>query len=167
MKKLLNFRPFFIIAISMMVATAFATYVFIAQNLKLIIFGVLVGLSLIFAVLSAVFKRKFLVVFMAVFLFMAIPFVSVYAKTNKINKNLSLNSTTVELTGKISGNYKFTSSGNLEILIDNVTASTKEITKSIDGKVAIYTNPTSLDLTKFKSGACVKIKLFHLRRRNV
>lgn len=155
MKKIINFRLTLTFVIAMMVATIFATYVFVSKNAKLTTFFILLGIFAVIFITFCVFKKKMLLFLSSLFLIAAIPFLSLYFTSVKLNNNLNFENKTVTLAGTVSGNYKFTTSGNLELLIDDVVIDNSH---NLNGKVSIYTNPENLDLSKLKSGACLTIK---------
>ena len=158
MKKLFNFRPIVILAIAMIVAISFAIYVFESANSKIIMFAIFLIAFFIVTILASIFKKKFLAMISAILLFVALPFISVYFRNNNLKDNAKFENVNVLLSAKISGNFKYTTSGNLEILLDDVTLVSGNEISNIDGKVAIYTVPSKIDLTKIESGRLVEIK---------
>ena len=171
MKKIFNFRLFLLLAICLLVASFFATYIFVAEKLKLVMFLIFVSLFVVSLILLVSFKRKFLGVISILLLFVALPFISNYAKSKSLSENVKYEDSAVFLTGKISGNYKFTTSGNLEILLDDVSFDYDNQEVKLNGKVVIYTKPENLDLSKLDAGVVLKVKTklsaFTLARDNL
>lgn len=89
---------------------------------------------------------------------MALPFISIYAKGEALSKNTIYNDATIYFEGKISKNYKFTTSGNLELTLNDVTILLDEGETKLNGTVVIYTNPENLDLTKFTIGTYLAVR---------
>lgn len=158
MKRLFNFRLFLLLAILMLVATGLATYVFHVQKTRLIFFIICVSLSFIFVVLFMIFKYKLIKIFAISLFVIAIPFISIYAKSFHFNRNLCLNNEDVIIYGKLSGGYKLTSYGSLELVLDDVLIKHLDNEIDVDGMVAIYTNPENLDLSKFSAGTYLSVE---------
>ena len=83
-KKLVNFRPLLLIAITLLIATFFATKVFVAQGLKLAFFIVFLIAALgCFGAL--IFKKsKWFIVVGVSLLFASYPFLNVFIKGEKL-----------------------------------------------------------------------------------
>lgn len=158
MKKLFNFRLFLLFAVLMLVATGFATYVFVAQKIRLTLFIICVSLSLIFVILFIIFRHRFIKILFVSLLVLSIPFISIYAKSFNFNRNLYLNNENVVIYGKLNAGYKLTSTGNLELVLDDVLIKHFDDEIDINGKVAIYTSPENLDLSKFSAGAYLSVE---------
>ena len=155
MKKIANFRLAVILVLSFLVAIALATYVFVSQKSKLIMFLILLVLFLSFVILSLVFKKKFLIMITAICFFVTFPFLSNYLKGESLNKNLKWNNSEVCITGRISENCKFTTSGNLQIVLDNVLIND---TDKLKGKVVLYAKPDGIDLSEITLGKFLSVK---------
>lgn len=152
MKRLMNLRVFLILAIAMLVASTFVTYVFITNSLRLIIFSILVALFAVLLIISIIYKFKFLYLFSAVLLFMSIPFINVYFRSKNLDKNYKFNESEVTVYGKFSENFSYTTSGNLKLTLDDVYIISNGETHKIDGKIQLYTNPSNFNLDDFKLG---------------
>ncbi len=154
MKKICNFRPMFLLAVLFMIATAVATFFAVSIKSKLIVFFIIYGLLIITILLTLTFKRKFLIFISVALLFIAFPFISMAKSGYTLNKNLVYAGKDVNVYGKISGNYKFTTTGNLEILLDDI----KVDDRKLNGKVAIYTKPENMDLSKLNIGRYISVE---------
>lgn len=158
MKRLFNFRLFLLLAILMLVATSLATYVFHVQKTRLIFFIICVSLSLISVVLFMIFKYKLIKIFAISLFVIAIPLILICAKSFHFNRNLCLNNEDIIIYGKLSGGYKLTSYGSLELVLDDVLIKHLDNEIDVDGMVAIYTNPENLDLSKFSAGTYLSVE---------
>lgn len=157
MKKFMNYRPFVIIAVAMIFATIFATFVFVTTSSKLICFMVLAGLFVIFLILQYFLNRRAIMLLLAVIFFMAIPFGSLYIKSAKADNFSEYNGEIFTISGKIAENYKFTTSGNLAFILSDVKVVEGDLDK-INNSVTIYTNPNNLVLENFRVGRIIRVK---------
>ena len=155
MKKIMNFRPLVMFALSLILSICFATYILVSENLKLIFFVICILMFLCAVIVSIIFKRKFLVILSVVMLLFAIPIGQMYLKQKTYNKTSKYAFEEVVINGRICENIKFTSTGNLNITLDSIEIVGPNYLKTIDGRVSIYTNPSNYDLSLLEIGRFV------------
>lgn len=119
MKKFFNFRPVVFLALIMLVASLFATKVFVAAKLKLVFFIVLISLSVVVFFAFAKSKKKILAVLAAALLFASYPFLNIFISSNKANNYIDANNQEVEVSGVISGRYKTFENGTIRFELDD------------------------------------------------
>lgn len=152
MKKIMNFRPLVLFAMSLILGVVLATFVFVSENLKLV-FLIMFLLTLVCSIiLIVIFKAKFLK-YLAVSIALIVFAVGyMFGVQHKINNLAKYNETEVVISGRICSNYKFTDSGKLGFLIDNVCVIDENGRKEIDGKIQVYVSPDNFDLSSLKIG---------------
>lgn len=158
-KKFCNFRPILFIALAMIISIILAVFVFDMQIARFFIF---LGLALVAIVIFIIFflkKWNILIFLSALFLFMSLPFLTVNYQTYRLDENTKYETGEQMVLGKICDYYKITKNNYLQIIIDKVEISSGDIVEEIDGKIAIYTNPDYVDLTKLDIGRYVFAKL--------
>ncbi|MBO5344895.1 MAG: hypothetical protein J6A51_03255, partial [Clostridia bacterium] len=154
----MNFRIFVVLALSIIVASVFATYVFVSQISKLVAFIVLLVAFAVFLVIFIFKRRKLFACLTAVLLICAIPFISNYLKSKTLKSYEMFESEEVVVCGKISERYKITTAGALMLTLSDVSIDYSGNFYSIDGNIAIYTNPNGLNLEDFYCGRIVTAK---------
>lgn len=158
MKSFMNFRVFVIIALSLFVATAFATYVFVSDNIRLTIFFILLALFVLLLIFAIIFKFKMIYLIATVMIFMAMPFINIYFRSEKLNDNLDYSDSEVTVYGKLSENFSYTTSGNLKLTLDDVYLISNGNLAKVDGKIQLYTNPTNFNLEDFTLGRYISVE---------
>ena len=157
-KSFMNFRIFVVLALSIIVASVFATYVFVSQISKLVAFIVLLVAFAVFLVIFIFKRRKLFACLTAVLLICAIPFISNYSKSKTLKSYEMFESEEVVVCGKVSERYKITTAGALMLTLSDVSIDYSGNVYSIDGNIAIYTNPNGLNLEDFYCGRIVTAK---------
>lgn len=152
MKKIMNFRPFVLFALSLILGIILATFVFVTENLKLVFLIIFLLMFACSIILVVIFKAKFLKYLSVCLLLIVVPVSQMYGMHKKINSNMQYNEMEVVIAGRICSNYKFTSSGNLSLMIDNVEIVGADFKDKIDGKVQIYARPEHFDLAELEIG---------------
>ena len=151
-KKFVNFRPIFLIAITLLVATFFATKVCVVQGLKLAFFIALLVFASVCFVVFAFKKLKILMVVGCTLLFASYPFLNVFIKGERLENYKQFNTEVVSVTGTASGSYKI-KNGKMSFDLKNaeVLYCGKEI--KISGMLTVYCSPDNLVLDQdFRSG---------------
>lgn len=151
-KKFVNFRPIFLIAITLLVATFFATKVCVGQGLKLTFFIALLVLA-IACFVALIFKKiKILIVLGCTLLFASYPFLNVFIKGEKLADYQELNTSVVSITGTASGSYKIKNGiMSFDLKDAEVLYCGKEI--KISGMITVYCSPDNWVLDQdFRSG---------------
>ena len=157
-KKLINFRPTLCLAVSMIVSIILATNVFISQRSRIIficIFGTFTAAVLVYFLIV---KKKFALVISASLLFMVIPFVSIYSRTNLINQNKSLNVNNCYISGKIYKVNRNTEENKIYIYLDDVRLKTTEDTQEFNGDFFLCLSLNSVETERLVSGQYIKVK---------
>ena len=154
--KIMNFRPFVILAIFMILATFCA--VIISHSARLVLFVIFISSFGVALVLAGVMKKKWLLMISAVLLSVSMAFGHIYAKSKTLDNYQKYAGEDVSIYAKIAENYNFTASGNLSLTLADVYIETSAGYEKISGKITLYTNPNNLDLTKFSVGRYLSIK---------
>lgn len=155
MKKIMNFRPFVLFALSLILGICLATFIFVTENLKLVF---LIFFSLMFVcsvILTVVFKARFLKYLTTCLLLVVISVGYMFNFHHKVNSVMKYNDSDVLITGRICSNYKTTESGKLGIILDDVTILNEDNETEIDGKIQIYVSSENFDLEDLKVGRYV------------
>lgn len=140
-----------------MLSIVFGTMVLHTKNLKLV-FIVFFSLCLICSlVLCFIFKRKFLIFISICLLIVTIPLVQIYSKTSELHKLREYAGMDIVVSGRISDNYKITSGGSLNIVLDSVELIGPDFKVKTKGKVSVYTNPNNFNLEDFSIGRFVSV----------
>lgn len=155
MKKIMNFRPFIVFALSLVFGILSATYLFVSLNLKLIYFIFFANVFICLIILLAIFKRRVLAFLSVCVLLATIPIGRLYFKQKEIEHNYRFNEEQVVVSGRICENYAFSSSGNLSLKLDNITVIGANFKEEISGKIAVYSRPDNYDLSKLEVGKFV------------
>ena len=145
-----------IAALSLIVSTICATYVFVSANLKLTIFFVLLGLFLCFVVISICIKSKMLYIICAVVFFFMCPILNLFIK-GKTLENYATSDANVVVFGRIAENYSYSSGGSVKILLDDVTLFDNNEEKSLSDKILIYTNEDGLNFKDIIVGRYITV----------
>ncbi len=157
MKKILNFRPFVLFALCLMLGTLLATYVFASSNLKLIYFLFLSVIALSFITLTIIFKKKVLAIIAVCVLLFSAPFGLLHFKQKKFEYNLKFDEQKLVIKGRICEHYDFSSSGNLSLMLDSVTVVGANFSEDLYGKIAVYVSPENFNLKDFELGRFITI----------
>lgn len=156
MKKITNIRPIFISAVAMLIACAFAVSVAKSEKAKLIIALVFFVAFIIFAVLRATTKIKVFSIFACALLFAALPFLNLYFRSLKAENYQVFNGKQISVSGRIFDTRLY-SENSFYVVLDGVSVTDKDTTKSVDGRVAFYVSARNLDLSKFEVGRVVEV----------
>lgn len=153
----MNFRPAILFALSLIVGILLATFVFVTENLKLVFLIFFILCFVCFVVLVAIFKKKFLAMIAVCILLCTVPIGQIYSRVKQYNNLTNYSTEKILINGRISSNYKLTSGGSLNLVIDNILLVGPDYKLKIDGKVSIYTNPNNFDLSKLEVGRYVSV----------
>lgn len=157
MKKLINFRLFLCLAITMIVSSIVAVKVFASLKSKLIFLGIVFVLTVV-ATCIILKKQKRLFLFVLCFaLAFLIPFVSVLFKTETIKRNNSLNVENCYINGKI---YKLdiqTAENRAYVYLSGVTLKSKEKELDFNGKFLMQLNCKNVDTSELEIGKFVSV----------
>lgn len=148
----MNFRFMLFLALTLMVSSSLATYVFISANLRLIMIFVLILVFAMCLILAIFLKTKFICTITALLIFASVPFLNLFIRSNALEKYEYLNNTPVVVYGRVAENYSYSSGGSVRILLDDVTVYNGEDTTKLSGKVLIYSNVTGMDFTSIDIG---------------
>lgn len=154
--KIVNFRPFVVLAAVMMLAIFSA--VCISQTARLVLFIIFISIFGIFLAVCVLLKKKFMLMLSAILLAISSAFGFIYAKNETLKNYQKYAGEDIYIYAKIADNYKMTTSGNLSINLTDVQIKTTTGYDKINGKITLYTNPNNLDLTEFSAGRYVLIK---------
>ena len=154
--KVMNIRPFVILAVAMMLAVFCA--VFISHSARLVLFVIFISLFGVALSLCLVLKKKFILMISSICLVLATAFGFVYVKNQTLKSYQKYAGEDVYVYAKIAEKYKYSSSGNLILNLTDVKIKTNTGYDSINGNISLYTNPKNLDLTEFSVGRYLMIK---------
>ena len=157
MKKIINFRPFVLFAMSLIIGIVLATFVFVTENLKLVFFIFFLMLFIASIIVAIIFKAGFLKYIAICLLLIVIPIGQMFHIHHEMNKNLDFDETEVVICGRIAENYKFTNTGNLKLEIDNIEIIGADFKHNIKGRVVLYSNPANYNLEKLDVGRNVSV----------
>lgn len=157
MKKFMNFRLAFILALTLICSTIFSVFVFVSTKSKLVLMIVSLGLIFVCLILLLIFKRKFLaVIFVAVFFF-TIPVVSVYFKAKSLDKNCDINVENCQIYGKIYIKKENLDKKIVKIYLTDIEILSGETKNKINGNIFVYINTQNLDTSKLTVGRYVHV----------
>jgi len=122
-KKLFNFRPFLIIAITIIIAIIFAVFVTNSQPTRLIISFIFLLSAISMLIIYLIKKRKVMLFLSVLFVFIMGIFISIDYKSFNYAENLKYENSQVYVIGKICDYYKITKNGYLQIMLDEVDIS--------------------------------------------
>ena len=154
MRKFVNFRPCLIIAIAMIFSIVFAVFVCNCNFALLLILFISFLVSAVIALAIYFVKKINICAFLsALFLFMALPFLSMSIKSVDVNRNNKYQiDEEIMLLGKVCDHYKISKNGYLQLIVDDVELLIDGAVESLNGKVVIYANPEYFDLDKIEIG---------------
>jgi uncharacterized membrane protein len=98
----MNFRFAFCAAIMIVLSIFLSCSIFISQKMKLALVLIFAGVFLVLLICFAFSKKKILIYLLAIILIGTIPVISIYFKSNELNKNSLMITEKVMLSGKIS-----------------------------------------------------------------
>lgn len=159
MKKFINFRPIFVLAIISIIFIA-ATINFATSTIAkfsvcvifLVIFAIMFMLSVVFA------KRVFVFLTVAALLFSVFS-LNLSLKSNSLDQNLLLPSENVYVYGRIASYKRHNDNGYLFFEMDNVVISDSSGKYEIDGKVEVVTNPQNIDEDMLELGRFLTVRM--------
>ncbi len=157
MTKYINFRYWFIIVIAVIISIALGVALFVSTSSKLVAVVVSAMFAFVFILLTIIFKTRVLFVFASIFICCLIIFSGLFVKAKRYDDYSKFNEELVLISGRIDSRYSFTSSGNLKIVLDDVSFSYEGGYEEIKGKVTIFTSPEYLDLTEFEIGMNLEV----------
>ena len=152
----MNFRFMLFLALTLIIASSLATYIFLSSNLRIIIIFTLVVLFLTCLILAIFLKTKFICAISALLIFATIPFLNLFIREHNIKEYEQLNNIDVVVYGRIAENYSYSSGGSVRILLDDVTVYDQNVTH-LSGKVLIYTNVTGMNFAEIDIGKYVSV----------
>lgn len=157
MKKLMNFRFFLCLALTMIVSTIVSVKVFVMQKSKLIFLAAISFVCVAILVVIFIKRRRFFVCVLCFVFAMLLPLVSVIIKTDSIKQNNSLNVENCLISGKI---YKLNiqlSENSVHLFLTDVHLNYGETEKKFNGKFLVQINADNLDTSKLELGKIVSV----------
>lgn len=165
MKKIMNFRLFFLCALAVSLAIVFATNVCKSSLSKIITFFILLVVFACLVALSLIYKKKFLKVVAVLSLFMSLPFICLYSWSLKLERYGAYDDEKVVVSGRI---YEMKLSNNkyARLTLDGVTITTANGEESIKDKLIITVNAYGFDMSQVELGryvvASTSLKMYSL-----
>ena len=158
MKRKINFRYFLILGLSLICIILFLVRFLNNEKLKTIFLYVILTLSVIFGIISFKYKNKILIILCSILFISSISVSNIIIRENNINENLLFNNQDVIVNARISTNYRYTSSKNLMLTIDDVKIFSSDKFMKLNGKLSLYIEPSNLDLMELKLGRYIEFK---------
>ena len=152
MKKMMNFRYFFILALSMIVATTILTNFLNTIIQKIIFLLVVIAIILLVGILIFTLKTKLLYVIGSICIIVLLLCINTIFRQVKISTYLDFDGKEIVVSGRISNEYTFTSSGSISFILDDVTLTDEEKSCKTSGNLYVYINAYGLELTNFEQG---------------
>ena len=164
MKKIMNFRLFLYIALSLIASTLLSVYVFASEKSKLVFLIVCAVSIFVCLILTLIFKKKFLIILLVLLTAFIIPVLSVYSKSISLNQNCSKNVENCQFYGKIYTRKADLDKKVIKLYLTDVKINSNE---NINGDIFVYINTENLDVSKLEVGTTVQvngtIKLYSLQ----
>ena len=157
MKKIINFRPLFIAAIVMLVATFLATRFFVAQNLKLTFFLIFLLIGIVCLIGFTLKKKRIMAILGAMLLIASYPFLHIFIKGETLTRYQSFNNKVVTISGTIKGSMKILDNGSARVLVDDAKVDYFSESYKLAGDLYLYFSPDNYNLENFRSGTAVKV----------
>lgn len=158
MKKLMNFRYFFVLALSLILVICFCINVFRGLLSKGIITIAMLILCIVIFYLYKKRKSKNLIITFSICVCIALTFANIFARQAFLNSYNDFDGEDVAISARISSNYSKTSKGNIKIVITNIKISSNEKATKINGKIDLYIDSSNLDLKKLEVGSYFETK---------
>jgi len=164
MKRIMNFRLFLYIALSLIASTLLSVYVFASEKSKLVFLIVCAVSIFVCLILTLIFKKKFLIILLVLLTAFIIPVLSVYSKSISLNQNCSKNVENCQFYGKIYTRKADLDKKVIKLYLTDVKINSNE---NINGDIFVYINTENLDFSKLEVGTTVQvngtIKLYSLQ----
>lgn len=155
--KIMNFRFAFCTALAVIVSIVLSCYVFVSQKMKLALILIFAGVFLLLFVFFAFFKKKFLVILLTIVFIGIIPAVSIYFKSDSLNKNGLLLSEKNTYSGKIYSLNEDLDRNAIFIELSDVEIIDGETRKEFKGKIYVRLVADGTDTSKLDIGKYVTV----------
>lgn len=156
-KKIVNFRLFTIIAVSLVLATYFSVSVLKPMILKwCFLISCVIGLGVSIFLMLKYKNKKMLVAIISISLII-FSSVNLILRQNYMNSYKDFDDENVLIYGRIASDYSYTDSGNIKIIIDELNVTSGKRSAKINGELSVYINPTKLNLLEVKHGREIEI----------
>ena len=155
--KIMNFRFAFCTALAVIVSIVLSCYVFVSQKMKLALILIFAGIFLLLFVFFAFFKKKFLVILLTIVFVGIIPAVSIYFKSDSLNKNGLLLSEKNTYSGKIYSLNEDLDRNAIFIELSDVEIIDGETRKEFKGKIYVRLVADGTDTSKLDIGKYVTV----------
>lgn len=156
MKKKINFRYYFILALSLIIVTILLMNFLndLRERKSFLITITLISLVLLgFAFLS---RKLEIIILSSIVILVNLLSVNVITKEEHIEDNLKFNNVNVNLTGRISTKYSYSSDNVVKVILDDVDIFSDYEYLKLDGKVVLYIERSNLDTLKLNVGTYVE-----------
>lgn len=153
MKKIINFRFFLFLALSMMLVCILLTRFIVSENFKIvliIIFAVAGILSLFFAVKS---RSRIAALIVAIAIGGTIVSANLLCRQREINSCNYLSKREVVITARVCSQYKVSENGQLSFIADHIVVFDENAKREIDGKIRVYASAYDAKLSEVSLGA--------------
>ena len=153
----MNFRFAFCAALMVILAIFLSCTVFVSQKMKLTLVLIFAGIFLVLLISFAFSKKKLLLILLTIILIGIIPVVSIYFKSNQLNKNKAMITEKVTITGKISSLKEDLSNNAIFINLANVEIIENDDRKDFCGDVYVRVVADGVDTSKLDIGRFLTI----------
>lgn len=153
----MNFRFAFCAAIMVVLSIFLSCTIFISQKMKLALILIFAGVFLVLLICFAFSKKKILIHLLAIILIGTIPVVSIYFKSNELNRNSLIIAEKVTFSGKISSIKEDLDNDAIFINLSNVEIIENEEAKNFRGKVYLRVIANGVDTSKLELGRYLTI----------
>lgn len=159
MKKILNFRYYFILAVSLIFMILFLYDVWPNFSSRFTISIIILFVTLLVSLLLIFFKRKSLVIALSILVFINCMTLNGLIREVYVNDNYSYNEKEITITGKIYSNFSYTSSENIKLVLDDVEVFSDDDYLKVKGKYVLYIEPSSVNTINLEVGRYVSAKV--------
>lgn len=155
----MNFRYFFVLALSLILVICVFVSFFknIYFQLAFIIAMLILGIVIFCFIKKYNFKK--LIIFFSIFILVFVALSNIFVRELYFNRFSEYDGEDVAIRARISSNYSVTSTGNIKIVVTNIEISSGDEYKRLSGKLNLFIEPSTLDLTKIKVGSYFEAKV--------
>ena len=136
----------------MIVATTILTNFLNTIIQKIIFLLVVIAIILLVGILIFTLKTKLLYVIGSICIIVLLLCINTIFRQVKISTYLDFDGKEIVVSGRISNEYTFTSSGSISFILDDVTLTDEEKSCKTSGNLYVYINAYGLELTNFEQG---------------
>lgn len=156
-KKIMNFRYFLVLALSLICVISFFIVCLKSIILKIIFTVFLLLVFIIIITLFIKYRKKVVLIILSIVVFVIISNLNLILRQNIAQNYINFDEQSVVVSGRIASELTYTSSGNIRIYVDNVKISSAKEFRKTNFEIIAYINPTNIDISKLKIGNNISI----------